>query len=51
MVKQLKEKLYTLKKYLEFETSASLRNEFINGEIITIAGDTTNILFPKERQT
>jgi Uma2 family endonuclease len=42
MVSQLAEKTYTITEYLEIETQSELRHEFINGEMIPMAGGTTN---------
>lgn len=44
MVTQLAEKpkTYTVTEYLNFEENADLRHEFINGEILPMAGGTTN---------
>ena len=42
MVTQLKQQTYTPAKYLELEADADHRHEFINGEIIPMAGGTTN---------
>lgn len=42
MVAQLAEKTYTIAEYLEIETQGEFRHEFINGEMIAMAGGTTN---------
>jgi len=42
MVTQLTQQYYTPAQYLEFEAEADNRHEFINGEIIPMAGGTTN---------
>ncbi|NBD17326.1 MAG: Uma2 family endonuclease [Cyanobacteria bacterium] len=42
MVTQLTQQGYTPAEYLEFEAEAETRHEFINGEIIPMAGGTTN---------
>ena len=42
MVKQLAPTTYTPEKYLELETEAETRSEYINGEIVLMAGGTTN---------
>lgn len=42
MVTQLSEQTYTPAEYLEFEEEANHRHEFINGEILPMAGGTTN---------
>ncbi|HAC61992.1 MAG TPA: hypothetical protein DCF68_00285 [Cyanothece sp. UBA12306] len=42
MVTQLPEKVYTPREYLVLEEQAEIRHEFINGEIISMAGGTTN---------
>lgn len=42
MVVQLAEKTYTIAEYLEIETQGEFRHEFINGEMIAMAGGTTN---------
>ncbi|MFP4337524.1 MAG: Uma2 family endonuclease [Halothece sp.] len=39
---QLTQQTYTPSEYLEFEAEAKTRHEFINGEIIPMAGGTTN---------
>jgi Uma2 family endonuclease len=41
MVTPLAQKIYTPAEYLELEMKAEIRNEFINGEIIPMAGGTT----------
>ncbi len=41
MVTQLTQQNYTPSEYLEFEAEAETRHEFINGEIIPMAGATT----------
>jgi Uma2 family endonuclease len=41
MVTQLAQKIYTPKEYLELETQSTNRNEFINGDILPMAGGTT----------
>ncbi len=41
MVTQLTQKNYTPQDYLEWESEAEVRHEFINGEIIPMAGGTT----------
>lgn len=38
---QLTQKVYTPEEYLEFEAEAEVRHEFINGEIVPMAGGTT----------
>lgn len=38
---QLTQKVYTVEEYLEFEAEAEVRHEFINGEIVPMAGGTT----------
>ncbi len=42
MTTQLEQKVYTPTEYLELETEAELRHEFINGKMIPMAGGTTN---------
>ncbi len=42
MVTQLTQRNYTPTEYLEFEAEAETRHELINGEIIPMAGGTTN---------
>ncbi len=42
MVTQLAQKKYTPAEYLELEAEAEIRHEFINGEIVEMAGGTTN---------
>jgi len=41
MVTQLSQPTYTPAQYLEFEAEADNRHEFINGEIVPMAGGTT----------
>ncbi|AFZ44270.1 protein of unknown function DUF820 [Halothece sp. PCC 7418] len=41
MVTQLTQNVYTPQEYLEWESDAQIRHEFINGEIIPMAGGTT----------
>lgn len=41
MVTQLAKKIYTPAEYLELETQSTNRNEFINGDILPMAGGTT----------
>jgi len=41
MVTQLTQNVYTPQEYLEWESDAEVRHEFINGEIIPMAGGTT----------
>jgi Uma2 family endonuclease len=42
MVAQLAEKKYTITEYLELESQVQVRHEYIDGEIIEMAGGTTN---------
>jgi Uma2 family endonuclease len=42
MIAQLTEKKHTSAEYLELEAESETRNEFINGEIVPMAGGTTN---------
>jgi len=42
MVTQLSQQTYTPAQYLEFEAEADNRHEFINGDVIPMAGGTTN---------
>ena len=42
MVAQLAQKTYTITEYLEIETQGEFRHEFINGQMIPMAGGTTN---------
>ncbi len=42
MVTQLVKKSYSDAEYLELEAEAEIRHEFINGEIVEMAGGTTN---------
>lgn len=38
---QLTQKVYTVEEYLAFEAEAEVRHEFINGEVVPMAGGTT----------
>ncbi|NBD32681.1 MAG: Uma2 family endonuclease [Cyanobacteria bacterium] len=38
---QLTQRVYTPEEYLEFEAKAEVRHEFINGEVVPMAGGTT----------
>ena len=40
-MKQLTQKVYTPEEYLEIEAEAETRHEFINGEVVPMAGGTT----------
>lgn len=42
MVAQLELKYYTPEKYLELEEKSAIKNEYLDGEIIPMAGGTTN---------
>lgn len=42
MVAQLQLKYYTPEKYLELEEKSDIKNEYLDGEIIPMAGGTTN---------
>ena len=42
MITQLARKSYTPAEYLELEAEAEIRHEFINGEIVAMAGGTTS---------
>jgi Uma2 family endonuclease len=42
MVAQITKTTYSLTEYLDLEENVETRNEFINGEIIAMAGETTN---------
>jgi len=42
MVAQLQLKYYTPEKYLELEEKSEIKNEYLDGEIISMAGSTTN---------
>jgi len=42
MVAQLTKQQYTIEEYLELESQAEIRHEYIDGEILEMAGGTTN---------
>ncbi|MGY6529620.1 MAG: Uma2 family endonuclease [Cyanobacterium sp.] len=42
MVAQLTKQQYTIEEYLELESQAEVRHEYIDGEILEMAGGTTN---------
>jgi Uma2 family endonuclease len=42
MIAQLKSQYYSPEEYLELEKNSETRNEYLNGEIIPMAGGTTN---------
>ncbi|EAZ94220.1 Uma2 family endonuclease [Crocosphaera chwakensis] len=42
MITQIEKRHYSIEEYLELEKQADIRHEFINGNIIAMAGGTTN---------